>query len=181
MSDFFAPQIKEEFEKESVKRLNSQILPLPEKQFVGVFVGDQLFGFPVLKVQDVLKQHDITPVPCAHPEIVGALNLRGRIATAIDVRICLGLPALTNLSKTMHVVVTSRGELYSLLVDRVWDVLNLPDHQFEPIPSTLDPLWRRVSSGIYRMKKDLFFILNVDALLDYQEQKTETEEKTTAE
>ena len=63
------------------------------EDFVTFFIEGQLFGVPVLKVQDIINPQRITPVPLAPPEIAGSLNLRGRIVTAIDVRKRLGLPA----------------------------------------------------------------------------------------
>ena len=65
------------------------------EDYVTFVIAGQLFGIPVLRVQDVLSWHQITPIPLAPPEIAGSLNLRGRIVTAIDVRLRLGLPSAT--------------------------------------------------------------------------------------
>ena len=54
-------------------------------EFVTVTIAEQLFGIPVLVVQDILGPQKITKIPLAPPEVGGALNLRGRIVTAIDV------------------------------------------------------------------------------------------------
>ncbi len=59
--------------------------------FVTFFINDQMFGIPVLKVQDILTPDHIAPVPLAPPEAQGSINLRGRIVTVVDVRVCLGL------------------------------------------------------------------------------------------
>ena len=63
-----------------------------QAEFVTMSVDGQLFGIPVLLVQDALKAQKITRIPLASREVAGALNLRGRIVTAIDVRRRLGLP-----------------------------------------------------------------------------------------
>src|SRR3546814_9603540 len=62
------------------------------EDFVTFTIAEQLFGIPVLKVQDVLSGHNITRIPPAPPEIAGSLNLRGRYVTALDVRLGLRLP-----------------------------------------------------------------------------------------
>ena len=62
------------------------------RDFVTMTVADQFFGIPVLSVQDVLGPQRITRIPLSPPEVAGALNLRVRIVTAIDVRRRLGLP-----------------------------------------------------------------------------------------
>ena len=59
-------------------------------EYVTVMIGEQLFGLPIARVQDVFMPDRLTPVPLAPPEIAGVLNLRGRIVTAIDMRRRLG-------------------------------------------------------------------------------------------
>jgi len=134
-------------------------------EFVTVTVAKQLFGIPVLTVQDILGPQRITRIPLAPAEVAGALNLRGRIVTAIDVRSRLHLTARAAGDEGMAVVVEHDQELYSLLVDSVGDVLSLSEAKFEPNPSTLDSLWREVSLGIYRLKSELMMVLDVDRLL----------------
>ena len=134
--------------------------------FVTMSVANQVFGIPVLKVRDVLRSPKITHVPLAPPEVVGSLNLRGRIVTAIDVRKRMGLPKFENDEKSMSIVVDHDGELYSLIVDKIGDVMRLANADFERNPSTLDPIWRGVSDGIYRLENDLLIVLSVDRLLE---------------
>jgi len=81
-------------------------LSAPETQdYVTMFIEGQLFGIQVLTVQDVLGPQKITRIPLAPREVAGSLNLRGRIVTAIDVRLRLGLPKSVDESKGMSVVV----------------------------------------------------------------------------
>ena len=134
--------------------------------FVSVVISDQLFGIPVLEVRDVLASQRITRVPLAPPEVAGSLNLRGRIVTAIDIRIRLGLPDAGDATGRMSVVVDYGGELYSLMVDSVGEVLSLSKTNFERTPATLDARWREVSAGIYRLAGSLLVVLDVSRLLD---------------
>jgi purine-binding chemotaxis protein CheW len=136
-----------------------------EREFVTMRVGGQLFGIPVLLVRDVLGPQKITRVPLAPPEVAGSLNLRGRIVTAIDVRKRLRLPAADG-GNGMSVVVEHAAELYSLLIDQVGEVLNLPAALFERNLPTLDPAWREFSTGIYRLKDELLVVLDIDRVLD---------------
>jgi purine-binding chemotaxis protein CheW len=138
------------------------------EDFVTMFIEGQMFGIPVLVVQDVLGPQKITRIPLAPPEVAGSLNLRGRIVTAIDVRMRLKLPQKkVETGAGMSVVVDMKGELYSLRVDQVGEVLSLPAASFERNPPTLDPLWREFSTGIYRLEGKLLVILDVPRLLDF--------------
>jgi purine-binding chemotaxis protein CheW len=136
------------------------------RDYVTMTIADQVFGIPVLKVQDVLGPQRITRIPLSAPEVAGALNLRGRIVTAIDVRRRLALPARAADNAGMSVVVDHKGELYSLIVDSVGEVMSLPSDAYERNPSTLDPRWREVSAGIYRLQGKLLVVLEVARLLE---------------
>ncbi len=137
--------------------------------YVTVTIMDQLFGIPVLSVRDVLGPQRLTHIPLAPPEVEGALNLRGRIVTAINVRRRLGLPALEDDNEGMHVVVEYDGEPYSLLIDSVGEVMSLPPESYERNPATLDSRWQQVSSGIYRLDGKLLVVLEVDRLLELRQ------------
>lgn len=133
--------------------------------FVTMTVANQLFGIPVLKVQDVLGPQRIAHVPLAPPEVLGSLNLRGRIVTAVDVRTRLGISPLADNSQSMSVVVEHEDELYSLVVDKVGEVMSLPAADYERNPATLDARWQEVSDGIYRLQGMLLVVLDVARFL----------------
>ena len=133
--------------------------------FVTMTVAGQLFGIPVLKVQDVLGAQRIAHVPLAPSEVLGSLNLRGRIVTAVDVRTRLGLEPTVDKMQSMSVVVEHEGELYSLVVDKVGEVMSLAAADYERNPATLDARWQDVSSGIYRLDGTLLIVLDVARFL----------------
>jgi len=137
------------------------------RQYVSIVIDGQLFGIPVLIVHDVLGPQRITRIPLAPPEVAGSLNLRGRIVTAIDVRLCLGLPKRPAEMAGMSVVVEHGSEFYSLIVDNVGEVLTLSGAAMERNPATLDPRWREISLGIYRLDDQLLVVLDADRLLDF--------------
>jgi len=132
---------------------------------VTLMVGDQLCGVPVLSVRDVLGPQKITRIPLTPPEIAGSLNLRGRIVTAVDLRVRLDLPPPPADLKRMSVVTEIGGELYALLVDSVSEVLSPPQSSFEQNPPTLPKIWARYSTGIYRLAGRLLVVLDVTRLL----------------
>ncbi|HUL88520.1 MAG TPA: chemotaxis protein CheW [Pseudolabrys sp.] len=135
-------------------------------EYVTAMIGGQLFGLPILRVQDVFAPERLTKVPLAPAEIAGVLNLRGRIVTLIDMRRRLGLGQREDNNPAMAVGVESRGESYGLLIDSVGEVLKLDDMACEPNPTNLDPRLARVSTGIYRLEGQLLMVLDVDRVLD---------------
>ena len=128
-------------------------------------VDQQWLGVPVLMVQDVLVAQRVARVPLAPGEVAGFLNLRGQIVTAVDLRARLGLPAASASTEPMNVVVRHEGELFSVLVDEVGDVLHVSADSLEPVPPTLDARWRQSSTGIIRRERGLLVVVNVGVLL----------------
>jgi purine-binding chemotaxis protein CheW len=113
----------------------------------------------------VLGTQTIAPIPLAPPEIEGAMNLRGRIVTAVNLRRRLGLPPRAEDARPMSVVVEQGGELYAMLADAVGEVVPLSPADRAPNPPTLDPLWRDVSRGVHRRDGQLLILLDVERLL----------------
>ena len=137
-----------------------------EDVFLTLTVAGQACAVPVLMVRDVLGAHAITRIPMAPGEVAGSLNLRGRIVTALDLRLRLGLPPReADASPAMSVVVEQGGELYAFLVDQVGEVVPLPARNFTANPPTLDPLWRDVSRGVHRQEGQLVIALDVGRVL----------------
>ena len=136
-----------------------------ERQFVTLMLGDQLCGISVFAVRDVLGEQVISRIPLASREVAGNLNLRGRIVTAIDLGLRLGLPPAEPDARRMSVVVEDMGELYALLVDQVAEVMSLKVGALEQNPPTLRLPWAEISSGIYRLEDRLLVVLDVGRLL----------------
>lgn len=143
------------------------LVPEDNAEYVTFQIGKQLFGVPILKVQNILKPENIAPVPLAPAAIKGSINLRGRIVTVIDVRERLGVGPNTNEKyDPMAVTVELDHDLYTLLVDTIGDVVSLSIDRYEKNPSTLDPVWRQFASGVFRLDQRLMVVLDIDRLLD---------------
>jgi purine-binding chemotaxis protein CheW len=137
------------------------------KSFVTFTVGAQLFGVPVIRVQDILTPDAIAPVPGAPPEVRGLINLRGKIVTVFDMarHLSLANARTENIQTGMCVTVESEGDSYTLLVDSVGDVVALSTNLREGNPATLDAVWRNVADAVYRTEQGLLVALDVDRLL----------------
>jgi purine-binding chemotaxis protein CheW len=133
--------------------------------YVSVLVGGQLFGLPINRVRDVFMVQSMTAVPLAPPEIAGLINLRGRIATAIDLRRRLGLPAAAT-ADLMAVGIEARGESYGLIVEGVGEVMRLGPDTRDENPIHLSGPWAALSRCVHRLENHLLVVLDVEAVLD---------------
>lgn len=136
------------------------------QQFCTFLLDGQIFGTPVVKVQEVIRPQEMTRVPLA-PEVVrGLINLRGQIVAAIDLRRRLGLPARPAGEQSMNVVVRTGDGSVSLLVDEIGDVLEVEEETFENPPETLEGFARDAVCGVYKLPGRLLLVLDIDRVVD---------------
>jgi purine-binding chemotaxis protein CheW len=129
-------------------------------------VDDRYVGIPVDRVQEVLLAQPLTPVPLAHRDISGLLNLRGQIVTSIDLRARMGLARRQDGAPSANVIITTDGGPVALLVDRLGDVLPVDDTSFEPPPDTLAADLARSIKGAFKLDDALLLDLDLDEALN---------------
>lgn len=150
--------------------MESQLLEDPqadvsELQFVTFYVGDILLGIDIRQVQEINRQLSVTEVPHSAGYVKGVINLRGEVATVVDLRTILKLPVGNETRESRNLVVHFQGESIGFLVDRVSDILTIERRNINPPPTNVDGVDGRLISGVSALEKELLVILDVDALL----------------
>ncbi|BBD65527.1 CheW protein [Nostoc commune NIES-4072] len=145
-----------------------------EQQICTFFLKGVYFGIDVQHVQEVIRPQAMTPVPLAPPDICGLINLRGQIITVIDLqrRLEMSEPQTQSTTKLgdaaqgFNVVLCCDGEIVSLLVDDVGDVLEFAQNTFQPPPTTLKGRMRQMLAGAYPLSEGFLLILDAEKILD---------------
>ncbi len=137
-----------------------------ENQVCTFLLDQQMYGIDVQSVQEVIRYQEMTEVPLAPDSVVGLINLRGQIVTAIDLRKRLGLPSRPEGQMPMNVVIQSDDAAISLLVDFIGDVQEIDLENFEPPPETLKEESRAMIRGAYKMKNRLLLILDTERAMN---------------
>ena len=97
-------------------------------------MDNQVFGIPILAVQDIVEPLKITPVPLAPFAVAGVMNLRGRIFNVIDLRHCLGDLTYHESGHQMGVTVEYHNNLHTPLVDKIGDVVAVEQFLIKKAP-----------------------------------------------
>lgn len=129
------------------------------------FIGETLWGIDTLRVQEVIRVSDVTPVRHAAPSVAGVINLRGKIVTIVDLGKKLALPQATAAAETRIIIVEWNSEYVGLLVDRVSDVVNAEISQIAPAPSNVQGVQGSFLEGVLRTRESLISILGIDKIL----------------
>lgn len=135
-----------------------------QRQLCTFFLETRFFGIEVEKVQEVIRYQLVTPVPLAPDVVRGLINLRGQIVTAIDLRRLLQVGDRSDERLPINIVIQTRQGIFSLLVDRIGDVLEVEEDCFEHPPDTLEGIARELIRGAYKLQGRLLLVLNVEKL-----------------
>ncbi len=131
-----------------------------ENQYCTFILDDLLFGVEVQQVQEVIRFQEMTRVPLSSNVVDGLINLRGQIVTALDLRRRLNLRDRPEGELPMNVVIRTDGDLVSLLVDEIGDVVETDESLFERPPDTLSGSARDLITGAYKLENRLLLVLD---------------------
>jgi purine-binding chemotaxis protein CheW len=136
------------------------------RQYCTFYLDKLLFGVESQKIQEVIRYLELTSVPLAPPVVSGLMNLRGQIVAALDLRKRLQLPARSENSAPMCVVVRTPDGALSLLVDDIGDVVEVEEESFERPPETLSGEMRSVILGVHKLDRQLMHVLDTDRVCE---------------
>jgi purine-binding chemotaxis protein CheW len=136
------------------------------QQYSTFYVGNRLYGIDVTRVQEVVRPMSMTQVPLAPKYVVGLINLRGQVATAIGLRELFGIND-TRPDQFMNVVCRIDGTLVALQADEIGDVLEVQGKDFETTPQTVPSNVRRFMAGVYKIPNSLLSIIDIDLIGKY--------------
>ena len=136
-----------------------------ERQFATFYVGHMLLGIDIGCVQEINRQLESTQVPHAPKYVCGVINLRGEVATVIDLGTILGMPPAKTTRSTRNLIVHHQGEAIGLLVDRISDILTLEEDQINPPPANVGGVDGRLMNGVCTLESEIVVLLDVDQVL----------------
>lgn len=130
-------------------------------KFLSFFLGTEEYAIEILKVQEIIGLMPITPVPKMPSYIRGVLNLRGKIVPVMDLRLRFELPSVEDTEETCVIVVQDKLYQMGILVDKVSEVTDIGNTQFEEVPSFGVNGHNDFVSGIGKVKDTVKMIVDV--------------------
>ena len=130
----------------------------------------ECYGIDVLKVREIIRLTNITPVPQMPPYLRGVINLRGKIIPVTDLRLRFGLEAVKNSKHTCIIVVQvkmtdEQTTQIGLLVDGVEEVLNIAGGDIEEPPDFGAEISTEYIVGMAKVKDSVKTLLDIDRVL----------------
>jgi len=135
------------------------------QQWVSFMLGDETYAIDVMKVQEILKPVEITPVAGSPSYVLGVINLRGKVVTVIDARSRFKLMQIETTRDTRIILVEAKEQVVGVLVDRVGEVLQVSKMQIESAPSVSSTEETGNIQGVTTRDDVIVKIVDLDKLL----------------
>ncbi|MES2664067.1 MAG: chemotaxis protein CheW [Pseudomonadota bacterium] len=145
----------------------------PMLQWATFCLGNETYGIDVMRVQEVLRYTEITPVPGALSYILGIINLRGNVVTVVDTRKRFALSKVALTDETRIVIVEVAGQILGLLVDNVADVIYLHQSEIEKTPNVGNESTQRFFRGVCHKNDRLYILVDLDSMIEFKEDENE--------
>jgi purine-binding chemotaxis protein CheW len=140
-----------------------------KNKYLTFTLGKESFGIEILFVTEIIGLQQITNVPDLPDYVKGIINLRGKIIPVMDVRSRFKKD-LREYDERTCIIVVDIGEIsIGLIVDRVSEVLDIPEENVSEPPKVNKNSQNKYVKGIGKVGDSVKLILDCEKLLSETE------------
>ncbi len=132
-------------------------------------LGEEEYGLEILKVREIIGLIHTTKVPRMPGFVRGVINLRGKVIPVIDLRLKFAMQAIDDTQETCIIVVDLDHLLMGVVVDRVSEVLDIPEGDIEATPDFGVSVKTDFIMGVGKAKDKVVLILDIGTVLTEEE------------
>lgn len=136
-----------------------------EDLYLTFSIGNETFGIGIGIVKEIIGIQPITVIPEFPEHIKGVINLRGKIIPVMDVRLRFRKPAQAYDARTCIIVVDIGDTSIGLIVDRVAEVIAIPDSEIAA-PPEINKREGGYIKGFGKVGGDIKLLLDCGVLLN---------------
>jgi len=138
-------------------------------RYLTFFLGKECYGIEIRYVTEIIGMQPITQIPELPEYVIGIINLRGRIIPVIDVRVRFKREEKEYNDRTCIIVVSIEEALIGLIVDRVAEVLTIPEQDVVDPPQMNKAYSNRYIKKIGKAANGVKLLLDCEKLLTNEE------------
>ena len=138
-----------------------------QKQCLIFSIDKQEYGIDILKIDEVLEQTHITPIPNAPVPICGVINVRADIVGVFDLRKQVQSTTKSSANHSIIIIVRGKEGRMGMLVDAVANIIEL-DAECEQLKENhIKAVNHQYVEAAYTYKNKEMLLLNIDVLCEH--------------
>ncbi|MFK4259905.1 chemotaxis protein CheW [Agrobacterium tumefaciens] len=135
-------------------------------EIIAFRLHDQEFCVRTTTIREIRGWGPATPIPHAPTDMIGVMNLRGSVIPIIDLANKLGMKSTEPNERSAIVVAEVHGMAMGLVVDRVSDILTIPESLLQPVPEIGLSSGMRYADGIIAQPDGMICFLNLEQMFE---------------
>jgi purine-binding chemotaxis protein CheW len=140
-----------------------------EGKYLTFALAQEEYGLEILKVREIVGYRTVTAVPQTPPHVKGVINLRGQVIPVVDLRAKFGMETTAVTDETCIIVVeitrAGRKSSTGIIVDRVQEVLDIPEKDIEDAPQFDASVSTDFILGMGKVNQSVKILLDIDQVL----------------
>lgn len=122
----------------------------PSRKYLVFMLNGYLYGTPLSDIKEVIGLPEFVPVPQNPDYLLGLINLRGRVISAIDLKKKLDMKKTVEIKRPAVILVEDGSKVMGCVVDAVKEVLSIRDEEIEVEIRESVPVASRYLTGAAR-------------------------------
>lgn len=153
-----------------MSKLAAQADPKDETiQWVKFSLSGETYGIRVLKVQEIQRYSEISPIPGAPSYVLGIINLRGNVISVLNTREKFGLSEYEITDDSRIVILEVGQQIVGILVDSVAEVISLKMSEVDIAPNVGNDETAKFIDGVSNKDGELIILLDAEKILNEDE------------
>ena len=135
-------------------------------QFVGFYVGSQLYAMPTLAIQEVIRRQAVSQLPMAPSFVSGVINLRGHITPLIRMRTLLDMPEAGDDDERFTIICRCGGLQFGVQIDQLQTMYRVLQKDLNWNAEASVGANVEFITGLFEVDNKLVPIISIDRLVD---------------
>ena len=128
-------------------------------------IDQQHYGINVAKISELMKSHEVTPMPNSNPYVEGIFNPRGTIMTLVNLPSYLGHPASENADTDIFIITNFNKFFCAFRVHTVEEIHRLSWSDIEKPDAAIYGSEDGLATGIARVGERLITIIDFEKIM----------------
>ena len=158
-------------EKETEAKI--ELSEVESDQHLTFILSNEEFAIPVIMIREIIEYGHLTNVPMVPDFIKGVVNLRGNVVPVISLSNKFGLEEKEINKRTCIIIMDTQLDdeniVMGVVVDKVLQVIEIPEEQIEPSPTLGATIRTDFIKGMGKIDDNFIIILDVIQVLSAEE------------
>ena len=141
-----------------------------DNKYLTFNISKEVYGIDIGDITEIIEMQKITEVPDMPKFVKGVINLRGKVIPVMDLRLRFNMQERECDDRTCVVIVKIKETSIGFIVDRVLEVVDIPDSDID-----LPPQFKTVSgyeryvTGIGKIGENVKILLDAQKIIHQEE------------